>query len=63
VQSTSKSQHNSSKTRKEQFSNSCGKGKKNRIVKTILNNKRTAGRITIADLKLYYRTIVVKNFK
>ena len=28
------------------------KGKKTRIVKTILNNKRTAGIITIPDLKL-----------
>jgi hypothetical protein len=33
---------------------------KPRIVKTILNNKRISGGITISHLKLYYRTIVKK---
>jgi hypothetical protein len=32
-----------------------------RTEKTILNNKRTSGTITIPDLKLYYRTIGIKN--
>jgi hypothetical protein len=36
------------------------KGKKPRTPKTIFNNKRTAGGITIPNLKLYYRAIVEK---
>jgi hypothetical protein len=33
--------------------------KKPRIVKTILNNKRTSGGISILDLKLYYQEIMI----
>ena len=34
--------------------------KKPRTAKTILNNKRTSWGITMADLKVYYRAIMIK---
>jgi hypothetical protein len=33
---------------------------KNRTAKAVLNHKRMAGKITIPDLKLYFREIVIK---
>jgi hypothetical protein len=35
--------------------------KKRRIAKPLLNDKRTSGGITMPDLELYYRAIVIKS--
>ena len=36
--------------------------KKSRIPKPLLKDKRTSGGITIPELNLYYRAIVIKNY-
>jgi len=46
----------------ERICKSIWNNRKHRVVKTILNNKRTSGRITIPDLKQYYRAIVIKMY-
>jgi hypothetical protein len=45
---------------KEQFSTSYEKNKTLRIAKTMRNDKITSVEITISDLELYCRTIVIK---
>ena len=60
MQSPSKFQLNSSYELEREICKFIWNNKKPRIAKTILNNKSTSGGITIPDLKLYYRAIVIK---
>jgi hypothetical protein len=60
MQSPSKFQLNSSQLERV-ISKFIWNNKEVRIVKTILNKKRTPGGILIPELKLYYRAIVIKN--
>jgi hypothetical protein len=60
MQSPPKFQLNSSSSLERGIWKFIWNNKKSRIRKTVLNNERTSGAITIPDLKLYYRAIVIK---
>jgi hypothetical protein len=60
VKFPSKYQHSYLEILKGQFSASDGNTQKPRMAKTTLHSKRTAGGITIPDLKLFYSVIVIK---
>jgi hypothetical protein len=61
MQSSSKSQLNYSLSIERAICKFIWNNKKPRIAKTILNNIRTSGGITMPELILYYRAIVKKN--